>query len=42
VPENGPLPAPWQVVQVSDFTDECTMVDRPTPYPAAWQIAQAG
>src|SRR6266478_880023 len=27
VPANGPLPEPWQVVQLSLVTDECTMID---------------
>src|SRR5258708_6754885 len=42
VPENGPLPEPWQAVQVSAVTAECTMIDLPTPNPAAWQGVQAG
>src|SRR4029077_3457320 len=40
VPANGPLPAPWQVVQLSLVTAECTILLNVGPEPGAAQGAQ--
>jgi hypothetical protein len=44
VPENGPLPLPWQAVQASLVTAECTIFDVDGFFgcPAAWHTVQAG